>query len=92
MIFLQKVQIINGNGKFLGLCEVEFYRRHTRNYSACHPSAIIEACIENFDNDLRVHLPFKADPHLLQNLSSLPVGFPQLSQKFEGDFILAFAS
>ena len=47
--------------------------------------------ITTSDNDLRFHLPFKADPHLLQNLSSFPAGSPQLGQNLEGEVALAFA-
>ncbi len=34
--------------------------------------------------------PFRADPHLLQNLSSLPIGLPQLRQNFERGCFVPF--
>ena len=40
---------------------------------------------------LKFYQPFKADPHLLQNLSSLPAGFPQLEQNLEGEPVLTIA-
>jgi hypothetical protein len=51
----------------------------------------LEADIENFNEYSNIHFPFKADPHLLQNLSFLSIGFPQFEQKPEGDFALPFA-